>query len=278
MRPVTPVIPVGISAAPSPQVELANVVANVHIAATILSADHYIAPSRPRGQVVKAGQGTLWGHKILNTAAERLYEIKAVTARPGSSPPKPTDKVAFVQLASLAPAMAQEGLLVLHDQNRPQAWQELVRQVELLLQQIAATLDVALEANPVAAKANPKAALDRLLKNAGGALTVTEAARKLGITRQALHKKVHLGNALGMMLGDVIVLPKIQFDRRAGVLPGIDTVAKPFLETGAGPYSALQFLVEVDPNLGQRPIDALKEGKVEAVSQAARAYLSMDEG
>jgi hypothetical protein len=42
-------------------------------------------------------------------------------------------------------------------------------------------------------------------------------------------------------------------------------------------WSALQFLVEIDPNLGERPIEALAAANVNGAKRAVRAYLRVEE-
>ena len=101
----------------------------------------------------------------------------------------------------------------------------------------------------------------------------------LGVTRQALHKRIKAGTALGMMDGEELVLPKLQFvssGEKVRLVKGLGEVISLFERSGG--WSALQFLVEKDPNLAAAPIEALNAGKVEAVVAAARAYLSLDEG
>jgi len=119
-----------------------------------------------------------------------------------------------------------------------------------------------------------------LLAAAGGGLALAEAAQALAISPKAMHAQIRAGRALGLMHGDRIVVPKLQFRSRHGrseVLPGIDQVVRLFHETQAGPWAAVQFLLEPDPNLGAAPIAALRDGQVAAVVHAARAYLRVDE-
>ena len=121
---------------------------------------------------------------------------------------------------------------------------------------------------------------DALLKRAGGAFSLTEAAAELHITRQALHKRISNARVLGMMVGNEIIVPKLQIVGEAGaarVLAGIDAVTKLFQETQAGPWTALQFLVGRDPNLGDVPINALRARDVVPVIEAARTHLRLDE-
>jgi len=119
-----------------------------------------------------------------------------------------------------------------------------------------------------------------LLKDAGGGVSLAEAAQALGISCAAMHALISTGRALGLMHGDRIVVPRLQFrcrDGRSEILPGIEQVVHLFQETQAGPWAALQFLLEPDPNLGTAPIAALRDGRVAAVVHAARAYLRVDE-
>ena len=112
-------------------------------------------------------------------------------------------------------------------------------------------------------------------------MSLTEAANALGVTRQNLHKRIYAGSALGMMLNGRIVVPRLQFVSATGktvIIAGIDRVVRPFLDSKAGAWSALQFLLDQDPNLGRRPIDVVNAGDIVAVEHAARAYLSLDEG
>lgn len=117
---------------------------------------------------------------------------------------------------------------------------------------------------------------DALLKLAGGAYSLVEAAELLGLPYQDMHRQIYEGRLLGMLLDDEIIVPQLQM-RDGQALPGIERVTMAFQLADAGAWSALQFLIELDPNLGRRPIEALRAGEVEAVEHAARAHLGMDE-
>jgi hypothetical protein len=83
-----------------------------------------------------------------------------------------------------------------------------------------------------------------------------------------------------MMIGSEIAVPKLQFSNKGGrqeILPGVGTVTKLFKDSEAGPWMALQFLVDPDPNLGKSPIEALRAGDKRLVEQAARVHLHLDE-
>ena len=112
------------------------------------------------------------------------------------------------------------------------------------------------------------------METAGGGLSLTEAAALLGVSRQAVHKRVKAGTVLAMMDGSELVLPRNQFTQ-AGVVPGLGAVLRHFKVAGA--WSALQFLVEPDSNLGGIPLHALVAGRVEDVVHAAKAYLGIED-
>lgn len=262
---------------------LANFVGRVDGAAALLSTEHdRPAVSRTRKGHVVVRSGTLWGQTILNAAFDRLSEVVTVFNDPAHSKVRSEaiDSAVFRTLAGLTPT--QHELLQLRERDRTAAVRQLVRQLAVARQQVRLAAETAVKAEPVdEARESAEAAQAQLLERSGGTLSLTEAADKLAISRQAMHKKVHAGNALGMMQNGLIVVPKLQFEDdngKSAIYAGIDRVTKAFKDSKAGPFSALQFLTDVAPGLAERPIDALKKGKVEAVEQAARAYLSLDEG
>jgi hypothetical protein len=123
-------------------------------------------------------------------------------------------------------------------------------------------------------------AVRELLERAGGALSLGEASGLLGVSRQALHKRLLRGEALGLMVGNEIKIPKFQLvenGERMVVCPGVGSVVKLFNKSGAGPLVTLQFFVGHDPNLGVPPMTALRIGKDTDVLHAARSHLRLDE-
>jgi hypothetical protein len=117
-----------------------------------------------------------------------------------------------------------------------------------------------------------------LLERAGGGMSLTAAAKMVETSRQALHKRITKGTVLGLMRGGELVIPRAQWIEKNGktaVMAGIAEVLAEF--SVAGRWSALQFLVEPDPNLAATPLVALAQGKVAEVVHAARAYLGADE-
>lgn len=200
---------------------------------------------------------------------------------------RPLYRTAFWSLCELTPADTQLKSLFEHDRFR--ACRELVRHVDAYADQLAlaANLAEALdEDNEAAAKAMDKARLreiqEGLLDRAGERLTLTEAARRLGISRQAVYKKIKNGSALGLMFGETFVMPSIQFvEDKSGleVVAHLRDVLNLFTKAGAGAWSALQYLVDPDPALGGAvPLDLLRNGDFDRVVTMARAYLGQDEG
>jgi hypothetical protein len=230
-----------------------------------------------------------WYSSVLTKAAAQLHRIIVVFDKhPARGPDAGAEIEAFRVLADLTTAGPQ--LQVLIRRNRALAIKELATHLDLVRQQFEAT--AALE-DTLAAPDTPEGdnstrsqgdafegVSSALLERAGGALSLTQATKLLGVSRQALHKRIAAGTALGMMIGSEIAVPKLQFSETGGrqeILPGIGPVTKLFKDTQAGPWMALQFLVDPDPNLGKSPIEALRAGEDRVVEQAARAYLHRDE-
>ncbi|OOO27819.1 hypothetical protein BS627_03675 [Agrobacterium salinitolerans] len=165
--------------------------------------------------------------------------------------------------------------------DRPRAFHELARHLELATQQFELNARLVAEVEAIDA---PSPVSDRLndvqtnlLNRAGGGLSLTAAADRLGISRQALHKRAKTGSALALMQGDELVLPLAQWVSTGTSLTWIDGLPKVIkLFKTAGGWSALQFLIEQDPNLGTTPRLALIDGRVDDVVSAAEAYLGIE--
>jgi len=199
---------------------------------------------------------------------------------------EPLVEAAFRCLSDLTPAHSQ--LLEYYEQDRPRAFSKLADLLDFHVDQLRSTTELAEELAALEDKvetdddaARLKAVQADLLARAGGAVAVTAAAKTLGMTRQNLHKRIKAGSALGVLLGKEIVVPAFQFVEAGDGLALVDhlrDILLAFVEAEAGNWSALQFLVEHDPNLGVPPIEALREGKVAETLAAARAYLALDDG
>jgi len=228
-----------------------------------------------------------WYSSVLTKAAAQLHQIIVVFDKhPARGPGAAAEIEAFHVLADLTTAGPQLQALV--RRNRTLAVKELAKHLDLVRQQVEATAALEDRLADVAAPdgdipdtgATFRGVSKALLERAGGALSLTQATKLLGISRQALHKRIAAGTALGMMIGNEIAVPKLQFAEKGGrheILPGVGSVTKLFKDAEAGPWMALQFLVDPDPTLGKTPIKALRAGYERLVERAARAYLHLDE-
>jgi hypothetical protein len=111
---------------------------------------------------------------------------------------------------------------------------------------------------------------EELLTRAGGAYSAEQLAQLLGISRQAVNegRKTHLYFAVPS--GQSYVYPKLQLTSR-GPLPGL----RDFLDGFSLPdaWMKLSVLVEPSERLGGRsPLEALREGDVEAAVLVAATY------
>lgn len=191
---------------------------------------------------------------------------------------------AFVVLSDLTPAGTE--LLRLCRYDRPRAFSELAKHIDLATNQFRLSADLLAEVEgatrtPELSDKERFSVISRsVLRHAGGSLSLTEAAKLLGVTRQALHKRVKLGTALGLMEGSELTLPKFQFvgeGKKTKIVEGLGPIVKLFDTAKAGRWSALQFLTERDPNLGSTPSQALQDGKAREALDAAIAYLDAGE-
>ena len=199
---------------------------------------------------------------------------------------EPLYRTAFRSLCELTPADSQ--LKLLFEKDRPRACRELVRHIDIVADQLALANDLADELsqqNTTDQAADDRARLNavqkQLLQKAGGQMSLTQASERLGMTRQGLHKKIKARTVLGLVVGEALVVPSGQFTTSSEgiqVVPNLKDLLSVFVDSGAGLWASLQFLVEYDPALRAVPLDRLKQGEAEQVIAAARAYLGLDEG
>jgi len=107
------------------------------------------------------------------------------------------------------------------------------------------------------------------LKESGGSFTLEHVETLLGISRQAIDKKVQ-DDALLTIPGPHgrRRYPVVQFTDD-GTVPGLKDVLKSLPSTNG--WFRLNFLVTPDAHLhGRRPVDVLKEGNIEPVVMAAK--------
>lgn len=230
-----------------------------------------------------------WGTWLADTTLCR-FEVLRSALRYEWTPPAEAERwtyAAFQSLCDLTPASSLN-LRKLFFQRRNKAMEALIGQLDLTLQLMTGALDLYSDAEHAVTDSSAEDDAARLeavqveiLGRAGTAHSLSEAAGILGMTRQNLHKRIGTGSALGVMRGKELVVPSIQFEERQGkssVVGGLKEVLRIFREEKAGDWSALQFLVEQDPGLGEVPMNLLKDGKIDRVLTGVRAYLGVDEG
>ncbi len=232
----------------------------------------------PHSRAAKPGTPGTWYAGVVDQSITRARQIQAALLHPREAGDA-ADRLAmqaFRLLAELTPAGSE--LLRISQYDRLKAFTEMARHVGLIADQIGHAVRLLGETKSAVPPPAPDEQFAHLraelLEKAGGGLTLTEAAALLGMSRQAVHKRIKAGTVLAMMNGAELVLPRGQFTP-AGIVPGLSAVLAPFKVAGA--WSALQFLVEPDPNLAGIPLRALTEGRIAAVVDAAKAYLGIDQ-
>lgn len=109
-----------------------------------------------------------------------------------------------------------------------------------------------------------------MLKAEGGALSAGQLAAHLGITPQGLGRKRERGQVFWLDVGDGYVYPAFQVGGN-GLLPGIREVLAAF--SIDDPWMRVNFMLTGDQRLGgRRPVDLLREGRIDDVVTAARGY------
>ncbi|SJM33609.1 hypothetical protein [Mesorhizobium delmotii] len=227
-----------------------------------------------------------WYGSIISDCVVRSKQIRSALTHRWQPTPRAERLAidAFVLLSDLTPARTE--LLRLCRYDRPRAFSELAKHIDLATDQFRLSADLLAEMEGTQRRLGQPVEQSfsdvsiAILERSGGGVSLTEGAKLLGTTRQALHKRVKLGSALGMMHGSELTLPKFQFvndRRRTHIVEGLGKVVKLFDTSRAGRWSALQFLIEKDPNLGDTPTHVLIKGRVDDVVNAARAYLGADE-
>lgn len=109
-----------------------------------------------------------------------------------------------------------------------------------------------------------------LLSREGGVLGASEVAEILGISRQAVNKRVQAKTLFALQTPrHGMSFPAWQLVD-GDVLPGLSAVLKS-LDPTLGPWMTLAFFVEGHVALdGRSPLQALRDGDLEAVLRAAR--------
>jgi hypothetical protein len=263
--------------------------ANWHFCAALDASDEPALLRKPAKRArIRTAPKTYFA-EIAAYSFDRWQSVRAILIHAGkpSEEAQPLCRAGFWSLCELTPANSQ--LKQLFEMNPVRACHELVSHVDVVVEQLEMTTRLAEDLSnedAASAKADDAARLaalqSELLDKAGDRLSLTQAAERLSMTRQALHKKIKTGAALGLMIGDTFVLPAAQLiegESGTSVVAHLRNVLSLFTDAGAGNWSALQYLVEPDSALGgAAPLDQLKAGDVATVVAGARAYLGLDDG
>jgi len=124
--------------------------------------------------------------------------------------------------------------------------------------------------DPLAAARQRAAELKRhVLEAEGGALTVADVAKRLGISKQAVDKRRRARTLLALATARGFLYPAWQFADE-GMLPGFPQV---LAVLDAAPWTQASWFLTGDSRLGDaRPVDALRRGELKHVLRAAAAY------
>lgn len=121
------------------------------------------------------------------------------------------------------------------------------------------------------ARARGALAKREMLEAAGGVYRVSQVAKLLGISRQAVDGRRARGTLLAVPRANgEWVYPACQFTED-GIVPGLDRFLKAFRVPT--PWTQLSVLLARSPRLGGRtPLEALQAGDTEAACAVAREY------
>jgi hypothetical protein len=109
----------------------------------------------------------------------------------------------------------------------------------------------------------------QLLEAEGGCFSSNEAAKALGISREAVNKRRQQGKLIGLPEGRSFRYPIWQF--QAGqTLPGLETVLKHLKVQD--PWMQIAWMLNDNLRLGRSPLAQLQSGSIQSVAEAACLY------
>lgn len=128
-----------------------------------------------------------------------------------------------------------------------------------------------------AARLRGVTARDELLAEEGGVASAEEVKRRrlLPLSRQAIDRRRARGDLLAVDVGKRGYLyPVWQFAAETGTLPGLERVLEVLRSKDVSPISQVRFFLSGSHRLnGDRPLDRLRRGDVDAVLRDANAFL-----
>lgn len=253
--------------------------AGVHDFEVRIEADR----KRPR-----RAQRVTWLAVLADTTFDRFKTLRQALRHDWipSADVEPLTYSAFHSLCELTPA-AGHHLKRLFHRRRSEAIEALVGQLDLTAKMLEDTMELVSSIEHTLSDQSAEddaarlaSAQAEILARAGEPLGLRQAAERLLMSHQNLHKRIKGRSALGLMRGRELIVPSAQFvqtDEGLKIVPDLKRVLRLFEEARAGEWAALQFLVELDPRLRDAPIEVLKRGNVAEVVASARAYLGIDE-
>lgn len=108
-----------------------------------------------------------------------------------------------------------------------------------------------------------------LLEAEGGCLSSDDAARALGISREAVNKRRQSGKLIGLPAGRSYRYPAWQF-QEGKTLAGLETVLKTLKVQD--PWMQTAWILNQNSRLGGSPLDLLRLGEIQQVADAAFLY------
>jgi hypothetical protein len=121
-----------------------------------------------------------------------------------------------------------------------------------------------------AARARAAKHMSELLLAEGGPLGVQDVATLLRISRAAVDKRRRQGTLIGIADGGRSVkYPGWQFTA-TGLLPGLEETLRHLSIND--PWVRIEFFLSKDPDLGTKPLDALRKGRRSEVTAAAKRF------
>ena len=120
-------------------------------------------------------------------------------------------------------------------------------------------------------------ARQQLAKAEGGSLSSAAAAHLLHISKTAVLKRLEAGRLVAWRQGcrQAARFPRWQFDRRGRVLAGLEAVLEILNRRGRlDAWGKILFFLQTKSSLGsKRPLDLLREGRLEDARLAAEAFV-----
>jgi hypothetical protein len=119
-------------------------------------------------------------------------------------------------------------------------------------------------------------ARQQLIAEAGGSLSADEAAKEIGLSKTAILNRYHHGNIIGWReeRQNAVRFPIWQFSEHH-VIPGIEEALRILnTESRVDDWGRMLFFLQKNRRLNdKRPLDYLRENKLEPVLIAAQAYV-----